>query len=134
MTKAEILEQFPEAAAEIVADAAAEKMPCGKTCDKCGKKDHGAENACALVTATMGADVGDQFKALVESGISAEQAVACKVKITTAEVVNDENSRAAILTAITEASPEGLNGGKAVETEVADKAAAVAAMVSGGSR
>jgi signal peptide peptidase SppA len=136
MTKAEILEQFPEAAAEIVADAAAaaEKMPCGKTCDKCGKKAAGAENACALVTATMGAEVGNQFKALVESGISAEQATACKVKITTAEVVNDEASRAAILAAVTAAAPAGVQGGKAVGTDVADKSAAITAMVSGGSR
>lgn len=126
MTKAEILEQFPEAAAEIAADAAADNQASGKKT--------GTESAVALVSATMGEEIGGKFKALIESGISSEQATALGIKIESSAVVNDEASRAAILAGIQAAAPSGVNGGKAVENETADKAAAIAAMVSGGSR
>ncbi len=136
MTKTEILEQFPEAAAEIVADAAAApaKQPCGKDCATCGKKADNQKAAIALVSATMGAEVGDKFKALVESGITAEQATACGVKIESSAVVNDEASRAAILAALTAAAPDGLKGAKNADADAADRAAAIAVMAEGGSR
>jgi signal peptide peptidase SppA len=133
MTKAEILEQFPEAAAEIAADAVAGKQSCGKTCDSCGKKT-GAESAVCLISATMGAEVGDKFKALVESGITAEQATALNIKIETSAVANDEASRAAILAALQAAAPTGVQTGKQADETVTDRAAAVAAIVAGGSR
>ena len=133
MTKTEILEQFPEAAAEIAAEAVAGKQSCGKTCDSCGKKT-GAESAVCLISATMGAEVGDKFKALVESGITAEQATALNIKIETSAVANDEASRAAILAALQAAAPAGVQGGKATDTTESEKAAAVKAMAEGGSR
>jgi hypothetical protein len=133
MTKIEIQEQFPEAAAEIAAEAVAGKQSCGKTCDSCGKKT-GAESAICLVSATMGAEVGDKFKALVESGITAEQAAALNIKIETSAVANDEASRAAILAALQAAAPDGVQGNKITDSTETDRAAAVAAMASGGSR
>jgi signal peptide peptidase SppA len=137
MTKAEILEQFPEVAAEIAADAATEaaagKEACGKDCASCGKKKASADSAIALVTATMGDTVGGKIKALVETGITAEQATALNIKIESGDVVNDEASRAEILAALKNAAPVGVQGSKATE-EATERAAALASIAEGGAR
>lgn len=89
------------------------------------------ERVCGLVAATMGAEVGDKLTALVQSGISAEQATTLGIKIEHPGVVADEQSRAAILAGITAAAPAGVQRAAAVATE-ADERKTVAATIASG--
>jgi signal peptide peptidase SppA len=129
MKKAEIVEQFPDAVAEIVAEATAGHAAAIQTAT-----DATTAKLTGLVTATMGAGVGEKFTALVASNVTVEQVASLGIKIESSAVVNDEASRAAILAALTAAAPDCLKGAKGVDTDATDRAAAVAAMAEGGSR
>lgn len=85
---------------------------------------------CGLVSATMGAETGDKLTALVQSGISAEQATALNIKID-ARANADLESRAAILAALQAAAPHGLNNAKQTDT-AADERKTIAATIASG--
>ena len=104
MTKIEIMEQFPEAASEIAAEAVANAAICGKA--------GASAQLSGLVAATMGETIGKKFAALVESGITAEQATALGIKIESEAVAIDEASRAAILDALLQSAPSGVRNSK----------------------
>lgn len=129
MKKAEIVEQFPDAVAEIVAEATAGHAAAIQTAT-----DATTAKLTGLVTATMGAEVGEKFTALVASNVTVEQVASLGIKIESSAVVNDEASRAAILAALIDNAPESVKGGKATDAETTDRAAAIAAMAAGGSR
>lgn len=61
-----------------------------------------------LVSATMGAETADKLTALVQTGISAEQATALGIKIDSPAAAADEQSRAAILAGLQAAAPNGV--------------------------
>ena len=127
MTKAEIVEQYPDAVAEIQAEATAGHAEAIKTATE-ATTAHLTE----LITVTMGEDISAKFSALLASGVTAEQAKALNIKIDAPGVVNDEASRAAILAALHKTAPEAVHTSK--NTDKDERAAAVAAMVAGGSR
>lgn len=92
------------------------------------------ERVCGLVSATMGAEVGDKLTALVQSGISAEQATTLGIKIENPAVVVDEQSRAAILAGIQAAAPAGVQVAATPATEADERKALAASIASGATK
>jgi len=89
------------------------------------------ERVCGLATAAMGAETGAKLTALVQSGISAEQATALGVTITTAGSAADLETRKEMLAAITSAAPAGVQNPAKPATE-ADERKTVAATIASG--
>ncbi len=95
--------------------------------------DEGRKSVLDLHSALYGDEAGEAFQAVVDSGVTAEQAKSLGVSLAP-QNSDDEESRKAILAGITAAAPEGVQAGKPESGEETERQAAVSAIASGGSR
>jgi hypothetical protein len=119
MDIATLKEKHPDLVTAISAEAT-QGMVTSEAATKLATDATAAEQArvIGLVSAAMGTETGEKLTALATTGISAEQATALNIRIETPgaatdEAKADEASRAAILSALKSASPDGLKQTKA---------------------
>jgi len=123
---------------------------CGSgECGACTKKPQASSVASAtaeatsaertrmtsLAAAAFGAEPGARFAAIANKGLTAEDMAELGITLTPAGAgtSTDETSRAAMLAAIQQASPEGVKAAKLVAGEAADRSATASAIAAGGS-
>lgn len=132
MTITELRETHPELVAQIESEARN-----GMVAETALQEAAATEQTrlLALVSATMGADTGNRFGAVVAAGLTAEHAATLGVTLTPAGQAQslDAETRAAILAGIQSAAPAGMQGIKPADSEFEERTSAVSAIAAGGS-